>query len=152
MAEPATDTTSSAGTSTSSPTTSDPTAADQTTPERPRGRTTIADRAMERLARRFALEVPGVEEESLGPEALSALAASLPQVSVESAGDRVRLDLRIAVAWDAQARVVAGRVRSEVMRRLGESTGKTIDRVDVTVSSLVPSSAAHRHDGQRRVQ
>lgn len=117
-----------------------------------RGRTTYADRALERLAWRYALEVPGVEPQTTGPEMIAAITPSLPQASVEQAGDRLRLDVRIAVAWGAHARAVASRVRSDVARRLAESTGKTVDRVDVTVAGLVRQSAVDRTTGRRRVE
>lgn len=71
---------------------------------------------------------------------------------MEQAGDRVRLELRIAVAWSAPARPVASRVRSDVARRLAESTGMTVDCVDVTVVTLVRESALDRPAGRRRVE
>ena len=117
-----------------------------------RGRTTLTDRALERLARRYALEVPGVEAPSPGPEVISALISSLPKASVEQAGDRVRLEVQIAVAWHAHARSVATQVRSDVARRLAESTGRTVDRVDVSVTNLVRPGALDRAAGRRRVE
>lgn len=118
---------------------------------RSRGTTTVADRAVERLARRFASEVPGVLRHSPGPVALSALTASLPRVSVESAGGRVRLEVDVAAEWEAGARSVAAEVRSAVGRRLAEATGMTVDRVDVTVVTLMPRARAESGGG-RRVQ
>ena len=115
-----------------------------------RGRTVVADRVVERLARRFTLEVPGVVRQSTGPDLVSALTPDLPKVSVESAGDRVRLDLRIAVAWEHEARAVASAVQRSVRRRVVEATGKAVDRVDVTVVALVPASG--RPSERRRVE
>ena len=113
------------------------------------GRTTIADRVYEQLATRMALDVPGVVPFSAGPELLSRLTATLPSVAVESAGERVRLQLQVAVAWEAGALEVAAAVRRQVRERLARTTGKTVDRVDVTVAKLVPADVARP---ARRVQ
>lgn len=102
------------------------------------GRTTISDRVYEQLATRMALDVPGVVAYSAGPELLQRLTATLPSAAVESAGDRVRLQLQVAVAWEAGAVEVAAEVRRHVSERLARTTGKTVDRVDVTVARLVP--------------
>lgn len=106
------------------------------------GRTTIADRVYEQLATRMSLDVPGVVPFSAGPELLSRLTATLPSASVESAGDRVRLRLQVAVAWEAEAVTVAAAVRRQVGERIARTTGKTVDRVDVTVARLVPPDLA----------
>ena len=129
--------------------TASPTAAGD--PVARRGRTTIADKVLERLATRAALDVPGVLRHSAGPEVLSAVAASWPQATAESAGERVSVTVSLALDWDAPAREVAAQVRERVRRRLAEQTGKSVDRVDVTVAALVPSQ---RRDTtrDRRVQ
>lgn len=108
----------------------------------PPGRTTIADRVYEQLATRMSLDVPGVVPFSAGPELLSRLTATLPSASVEQAGDRVRLRLQVAVAWEAETVTVASAVRREVGDRIARTTGKTVDRVDVTVARLVPADLA----------
>jgi uncharacterized alkaline shock family protein YloU len=113
-----------------------------------RGRTEIADRVLERLAARFALDVPGVVRHSSGPP-LSGLGSDLPEVTAESAGERVRLRLRVAVRWESSAHEVAAAVREDVRRRLGAMTGKSVDRVDVVVSALVPSSRVPEGDRKR---
>ena len=132
------------GTSSTSP----PDAADTA---RRRGRTTIADKVVERLATRAALDVPGVLRHSAGPEVLSAVTTSWPQATADAAGERVSLKVSIALDWDASARDVAAAVRERVQQRLVEQTGKSVDRVDVTVAALVPS---RRRDAgrDRRVQ
>lgn len=112
-----------------------------------RGRTIIEDRVLETLAARTALDVPGVVRHTPGPDVLSAFNDTLPAASAESAGDRVRLRMRVAVDWDSEVRDVAGQVRTTVRERLARSTGKVIDRVDVTVAALVVGS-----QGAGRVQ
>ena len=120
------------------------------TPLAGRGSTTIADRVLEQLARRVALEVPGVVRHSSG--GLGPLGSSLPTSSVERGGDRARLALTVAVLWDVPAPVVVAELRDTVRRRLGELTGTTIDRVDVTVAALVPESRRKDSTEKRRVQ
>lgn len=114
-----------------------------------RGRTTIADRVFQALAVRMALEVPGVVRDSAGPAVLSKVTGSLPDASVESAGERVRLTLEVAVTWESEVRSVAAEVRSHVRSRLAETTGKSVDRVDVTVTKLVPTAST---TPERRVE
>lgn len=112
---------------------------------RGRGRTTIADRVIEGLAARIALDVPGVVRHSSGGP--GPLGSTLPTASVEQAGDRVRIALRVAVDWAAATHDVAAGVRDGVRDRLAEVTGKVVDRVDVTVAALVPEG--RRTDGAR---
>ncbi|EYR61850.1 hypothetical protein N866_15090, partial [Actinotalea ferrariae CF5-4] len=114
-----------------------------------RGRTVIADRVLERLAARLALEVPGVVRHSSGPP-LSGLGSDLPEASAESAGERVRVRVRVAVRWETPAHEVAAAVREQVRQRLGAVTGKSVDRVDVVVGALLPPSRV-RTDDTRRV-
>jgi uncharacterized alkaline shock family protein YloU len=117
-----------------------------------RGRTTIADRVLEQLATRYALDVPGVVSHSVGPDALSSVTPTLPRVSAGSDGDRVEVDLRIAVGWDRQAAEVARAVRGAVRDRLASATGKRVERVDVTVSAFVPGGGDRPSGPRRRVQ
>lgn len=114
-----------------------------------RGWTHIADRAVERIARRFAQEVDGVVTRDRGPVVVSLVTQDLPTVTVESAGDRRRLALRVAIGWDRDARAVATDVQRSVRRRVRETTGSDVDRVDVTVVALVPAAEATE---RRRVQ
>lgn len=115
-----------------------------------RGRTTIADKVLERLARRVALEVPGVVRHSSGGP--GPLGSTLPTSSVERGGDRARVTLSLAVAWATPAQAVAAEVRDAVRRHLADQTGTAIDRVDVTVAALVPEGRRTDRDQRRRVE
>lgn len=115
-----------------------------------RGRTYVADRAVERVARRFAQEVDGVVTHGTGARVVAALTPDLPVVAVESAGRRHRLAVRIAVRWDHDARAVAADVQRSLRRRVAETTGDDVDRVDVTVAALVASDPEQPE--RRRVQ
>jgi uncharacterized alkaline shock family protein YloU len=108
----------------------------------------IADRVLERLAMRIALDVPGVVRHASGPP-LSGLGDDLPEASAEAAGERVRLRLRVAVRWEEPAHEVAAAVRSTVRDRLGAITGKRIDRVDVVVGAVLPSARVAENRGRR---
>lgn len=110
--------------------------ADDTTP---RGRTYVAGRAVERVARRLAQEVDGVVTRNAPAGVVAMLTSDLPVVAVESAGRHHRLAVRIAVSWDHDARAVAAAVQRSVRRRVAETTGDVVDRVDVTVAALVAS-------------
>lgn len=114
-----------------------------------RGTTTIADKVLERIAERAALEVPGVVRHNAGPELLSAVTSDLPRASAETAGDRVGVELTVALDWSASAHEAAADVRRHVGEQLERLTGKSVDRVDVTVAALVTRSAAGR---ERRVE
>jgi len=126
-----------------------PDAADQTLLEG-RGSTTIADKVLEQVARRLALEVPGVVRHSSGGP--GPLGTTLPTASVQRAGDRARLSLTVAVQWEAPVQRVAADLRDTVRRRLGDVTGATIDRVDVTVAALVPEGRRTDRPERRRVE
>ena len=104
-----------------------------------RGQTTIADRVLETLARRAALEIPGVVRHSTGSDLLP-MGSDHPAATVESAGDRVRLRLEVALTWGTAVPEVASTVRQHVRRRVSEQTGKVVDRVDVSVVALLPQS------------
>lgn len=101
---------------------------------------------LERLAVHIAREIPGVVHHTTGARPLG---ASLPTASVETAGARVRLVMRVAVDWECTVVEVAAQVRDQVRRRLGDLTGKTVDRVDVTVAALIP--VARQARTERRV-
>jgi len=110
------------------------------------GTTTIADKVLERLAARAALEVPGVLRHSVGPDVLSAITSDLPRASAETAGDRVSIDLKVALDWQAPAHEAAAALRAHLREQLERQTGKTVDRVDVTIAALLtaPSNLGRR--------
>jgi uncharacterized alkaline shock family protein YloU len=114
-----------------------------------RGRTTIADKVLERLAARAALDVPGVIHHTPGPDVLSTFASTLPRASTETAGEHLTVSLKVAVDWGASAQEVAEGVRSHVRDTLQRSTGKTVDRVNVTVAALLTARQRTPDEGRR---
>ncbi len=103
-----------------------------------RGRLQISDRALGRLARAVALDVPGVVRQGRGPHVLSGVISGYPGVQVEQSGGRVRFGLDLAVLWDAPVQEVAEQVRGQVRSRVAELSGCPVDRADVMVAALVP--------------
>ncbi|MCK6210710.1 Asp23/Gls24 family envelope stress response protein [Georgenia sp. EYE_87] len=117
--------------------------------EPPHGRTTIADKVVEQLAARTALEVPGVVRHAPGPDVLSTFTSTLPQASAETAGEHLTISVRVAVDWGASAQKVAEDVRRHVRDTLQRSTGKTVDRVNVTVAALLTAGQRTQDEGRR---
>lgn len=102
------------------------------------GATVIADRVVERIAERAALEVPGVASEAGSLGAAGSIGGlrnptRLPKAAGDIAGGRGRIALSLAVTWPSALAPVAQQVRSHVATRVGELTGLTVDQVDVAI-------------------
>ncbi|EHR52673.1 hypothetical protein SacmaDRAFT_4488 [Saccharomonospora marina XMU15] len=104
-----------------------------------RGRTTIADRVVERIAVHAAREVEGVGGSArrlLGVR----VSGEAPQRSVQ-ADARVRagtasLRMQLSVRYPTPVARTVEQARDHVMRRVTELTGLAVSRVDVTVTAL----------------
>ena len=110
-----------------------------------RGRLTIRDKAVERVAFAAALEVGGVLRHSHGIGKLAG--RELPNVEVTVSGDHVHASLAVAVAWGSPLADTVGRIHQRVSHGLGELSGLTVDRVDVHVQRVVTaddSGSPHR--------
>jgi len=114
-----------------------------------RGSLTVADRAVERIAQAAVLSVPGVARatETAGTVE-SALGRAYPRIDCDIAGDRVRVEARIATRWPLPAAAVAEQVRQHVTDRLQELADVRVDGIVVTVAKVVRPEAPER----RRVQ
>lgn len=112
-----------------------------------RGRTTIADRAVERVAAAAAAEVELATGSARRVLGVPVSAADLPRVTARVHGDEATVEVDLAVAWPAPVRQVARRVRARVVEQLTDLVGLRDVRVDVRISALVPERAAE----QRRV-
>ncbi|WP_410667961.1 Asp23/Gls24 family envelope stress response protein [Amycolatopsis sp. cmx-4-68] len=115
-----------------------------------RGRTTIADRGVERIAVRAVTEAAGVGGAAtrvlgvaIGAESL----ANDAEVTAKVSGDTATLDVRLSVAYPAPVAKTTEAARRHLILRIGELTGLTVSRVDITVTSL-PGSVPEK----RRVQ
>lgn len=104
-----------------------------------RGTTTIAQRAVERLAVRAVGELPdvgGAAKRVLGLSVPGADLDSPAQVSATIIGARTALDVRISVGYPASVGATTEAVRAHLMRRVEEFTGLRVHRVNITVTAL----------------
>lgn len=117
--------------------------------ESARGTTVIADRVVERIAERAALEVPGVAPDT-GPLGVAASLGGLrnpkrlPKASGEVAGGRGRIVLSVGVTWPTALAPVAQQVRAHVASRVVELTGVAVDHVDVSIVKVTPPAPERR--------
>lgn len=99
-----------------------------------RGTTTIAPRAVAKIARRAASEVDGVEvAEASG---LRGLLSRGGGASADVATRQTALDLRLEVAWPRPVNQVTSAVRHHVRNRVQELTGYEVTDVDIVIDSL----------------
>ncbi|WP_067564139.1 Asp23/Gls24 family envelope stress response protein [Nocardia acidivorans] len=104
----------------------------------PAGRTTVSDRAVQRIAARAAREVDGVES-GVG-------------VDARVTGDSAVLTVRLPIRYPLPVARIAERCREHLIRRLGELTGVRVTGLDVEISAMViESSSAAGDSGVRRV-
>jgi uncharacterized alkaline shock family protein YloU len=111
-----------------------------------RGRLTIADRVVERVAVYAAAEVDGVAR--VGSTLEHAVGRRYPKADAQVAGQRVRVSVEIAVEWPAALSQVTGSVRRTVRDRVESLVGLEVDAVDVTAAKVVQLDPRTR----RRVQ
>lgn len=100
-----------------------------------RGRLTLKDRVAERIATRAALDTRGVRSHSGAVGRL--VGRDLPRTHVAVAGDRIRAEVDIAVAWSHQLPVVAAEVHRNVTAALTEMAGLHVDGVTVRIDRIV---------------
>jgi uncharacterized alkaline shock family protein YloU len=104
-----------------------------------RGRLELRERAVERLVRLAAAEVPdvgGPVTRVLGQAVGSADLDGRPRADVVVTGDLVTALLSVSVVWPAPVLEVADRVRQRVGERLSTLAGLRVGHVDVRVTSL----------------
>lgn len=107
-----------------------------------RGRLTISDRAVQRLAVAAAREIPQVAPAAAGLS--SYLQTSYPRAEVTVAGCRVRARVEVQGRWPAPAAALADDVRTTVADRLHVLAGLRVDAVDVVVAGLVRTAEPGR--------
>lgn len=110
-----------------------------------RGTLTVGDRVVQRIAEAAALSVDGVapSDDTVGAVG-SALGRAYPRVDCDVAGDRVRVEARIATRWPLPAATVAEQVRDHVTERLQALAGVTVDGIVVTVAKVVRPETQER--------
>jgi uncharacterized alkaline shock family protein YloU len=103
-----------------------------------RGTLIVAERAVQRLVLKAALDTPGVQRHSRG---LSKLATqSLPHAQLDIMGNRVHVRLNIAIAWPTPIVDVSRAVQRNVADSLRTLAGFDITVVDISVSHLSATS------------
>lgn len=104
-----------------------------------RGTLRVDDRVITRIASTVATSVAGVvPRESMLTKVTG---RGFPRISAHVDGGHIRIDADLAVTWPASVVAVAEQVRADIASKVGEYTGMTVDRVDVTIKSLVPASS-----------
>lgn len=104
----------------------------------PAGRTTVSERAVQRIAVRAAREVDGVES-GVG-------------VDARVAGDSAVLVVRLPIRYPLPVARIAEQCRGHLISRLSELTGVTVTGLDIEISAMVvESSSAADGSGARRV-
>lgn len=109
---------------------------DDDAPDR-RGRLSIADRVVEKIAAQAASEVDGATG---SPRRVLGLSVSndpgVPQVSARVDGDVATVSIHLAVTWPMPIPDVTRQVRRQVIDKLGELVGITRTQVDIEVTAL----------------
>lgn len=104
-----------------------------------RGRTTIAEHAVERIAVQLLTEVEnvgGAARRMLGVTIGGADPDRDAQVTVEITGETAALGARLSVAYPASVSRTTENARTHLMRRVEELTGLVVSRVDIVVTAL----------------
>lgn len=107
-----------------------------------RGSLEIADRAVATIVRRSIVDVPGVAPPDASGSVERVVGRGYPRVSVQRAGQHVRVGVDLAVLWPAPSGKVAGDVQNAVARGLADYAGLVVDGVDVTVRTVQHAATA----------
>ncbi|MEU8639461.1 Asp23/Gls24 family envelope stress response protein [Amycolatopsis sp. NPDC048633] len=95
-----------------------------------RGRLKISDRTLERIAARAATEIDGISDAA--------------KASAKVDGDTAVLDVRVSISYPLSVRRTTENVRRHLMQRVGDLTGLTVSRVNLTVTALHGAAADTR--------
>ncbi|SFA77078.1 Uncharacterized conserved protein YloU, alkaline shock protein (Asp23) family [Amycolatopsis marina] len=87
-----------------------------------RGRTTVEERAVERIVAHAVSEVDGI--------------AGSARASARLDGETTTLEVRLSVTYPASVTATTERAREHVVRRATELTGLRVSRVDIVVAGL----------------
>lgn len=104
-----------------------------------RGRTTVADRVVVKVAQHAAEQIDGtggVRRRKLGVPLSSDRHAD---VATDIDGDLVVVRVRLAVQWPHPVRTVARQVREHITSEVYRITGREVAEVDVSVPRLLVS-------------
>lgn len=108
-----------------------------------RGSLTITDRALTRITRQVALDVPGVAPSDTTGRVERTLGRGYPRVQWQRAGNRARVEVEVAILWPVSAAHVAATIQAAVRRELERIAGQDVAAVSVAVREVVrPHEAA----------
>jgi uncharacterized alkaline shock family protein YloU len=104
-----------------------------------RGRTTVAEHAVERIAVQLLTEV-----EHVGGAARRMLGVTVggddpdrdAQVTAEITGETVDLEVRLSATYPVSVGRTTENARNHLIRRIEELTGLAVSRVDIVVTAL----------------
>ena len=117
--------------------------AHRTAGDSPPGTLTVADRVIEKIAARAALDIPGVVRHRGGVgSVLGAGERNFPDAAVHAGGARITLSL--ALEWPCAVAEVSRSARYHVAAEVERLAGIVPLRVDVTVSKFEPRQAIRR--------
>ena len=105
-----------------------------------RGRTTIADRVVARVAARAVAEVEqtgGAARQLIGITIGRQTGAGTARVSARTDGHLAMIQLRLSLAYPAPVRALTREVRRHVIERVTGLTGFEVRHVDIEVVSLL---------------
>jgi uncharacterized alkaline shock family protein YloU len=111
------------------------------------GRTTLADRAVERTATQAITEIAdvgGTAHWMLGDTLSGPAEERSAQVSATVDDTTASLHVRLSIAYPASVARTTQQVRAHLVRRLHELTGLVVTRVDITVTALYIAQPGHR--------
>ena len=104
-----------------------------------RGRTTIADRVVARVATRAVAEVGatgGAARQLIGLTVGRQTGEGPARVSARVNGNLALIEMRLSLAYPAPVRSLTREVRRHVMERVSTLTGIEVRHVDIEVASL----------------
>lgn len=104
-----------------------------------RGRLSVKDRAISKIAVAAALSVPGVVRQSGG--LLKLPGRDLPRAEITMGPDSVAVALYIAVAWPCPVAMLSREVHLAVAERVETLTGLPVEVLHIVVAAAVPSPA-----------
>ena len=105
-----------------------------------RGRTTIADRVVTRVAARAVAEVEqtgGAARQLIGITIGPQTGEGTARVSARTDGHLAMIQLRVSLAYPAPVRAVTREVRRHVIERVTGLTGLEVRHVDIEVARLL---------------
>ena len=109
-----------------------------------RGTTTVSERAVQRIATQLVVEMDGVGGAARRLLGVTVADEDAPKVSATVRQEHVTLDVALSVPYPASVARTTEAAREQLVRDVGQLTGLTVDRVDITVTALRGDRAAGR--------